>query len=75
MINRVNLAAEAGKVEARLKRGAPEYVARLDYAMMSALGIAPSITGAASRWGVSINVARRLIGEAGSITISLDLEG
>lgn len=71
MVNKVQLAAEAGGVPVTWpETGAPEYVARLDFAMLRALGIAPSIREAADRWRVSFGVARRLISEAEGIVVS-----
>lgn len=72
MVNRVQLAAEAGGVPVTWpETGAPEYVARLDFAMMRALGIPPSIREASERWRLSMGVARRLIQEAEAITVTL----
>ena len=74
MIDKVKLAAEAGGMPPNWKKGAPEYVARLDYAMMKVLGIEPSIRDAATRWGVTFPVARRLINESKQIRIFLTTE-
>lgn len=75
MVNKVQLAAEAGGVPVTWpETGAPEYVARLDFAMMRALGIPPSISEAAERWRVTIGVARRLIREAEAITVTLQID-
>lgn len=75
MVNKVQLAAEAGGIPVTWpESGAPEYVARLDFAMLRALGIAPSIREASERWRVSFGVARRLISEAEGIVVSLQTD-
>lgn len=77
-MDKVKLAAEAGAMPSRIRTEGPlpDYVARLDYAMMAALGVAPSINEAGERWGVSFAVARRLIDEGKRLTVLIaDVEG
>lgn len=75
-MDKVKLAKEAGELPGELKRlsghsRVPAYLARLDYALMDALGVAPSINAASARWGVSFGVARRIIDEVKILTVAI----
>lgn len=73
-MQKIQLAAEAGAMVKTwsVDAPAPDYIARLDYALLAALGIAPSITQAAARWGVGEGLARRLIAEGKRLRIVVD---
>lgn len=71
MKSKIELAVEVGNP---LPENVPEHLARLEAALMRALGLQHPYRKMAKRWGVGVGVARRIVEESLGIVITIEGE-